>query len=65
LQDEWTGAQMLKPSSVKESIEPVSIQTVGNYAVQISWPDGLNQVQQLRSRQLHSSPLTLNTLKKT
>jgi len=42
--DEWSGAQLLKPSSVKESIEPVSIQTVGNYAVQISWPDGLNQV---------------------
>eukprot|EP00238_Polyblepharides_amylifera_P011624 CAMPEP_0196581674 /NCGR_PEP_ID=MMETSP1081-20130531/34933_1 /TAXON_ID=36882 /ORGANISM="Pyramimonas amylifera, Strain CCMP720" /LENGTH=493 /DNA_ID=CAMNT_0041901995 /DNA_START=302 /DNA_END=1783 /DNA_ORIENTATION=+ len=42
--DEWTGEQILKPSDVAEDIEPMAIQTVGNYAVQISWPDGHNQV---------------------
>eukprot|EP00976_Prorocentrum_cordatum_P109357 1195005-Prorocentrum_minimum.AAC.1 len=41
------GMQLLKPSSVPENIAPLSIQTVGNYAVQISWPDGLNQVAHL------------------
>eukprot|EP00241_Pyramimonas_parkeae_P002257 CAMPEP_0114245208 /NCGR_PEP_ID=MMETSP0058-20121206/11762_1 /TAXON_ID=36894 /ORGANISM="Pyramimonas parkeae, CCMP726" /LENGTH=532 /DNA_ID=CAMNT_0001358223 /DNA_START=344 /DNA_END=1942 /DNA_ORIENTATION=+ len=42
--DEWTGEQRLRAEDVAEDIEPLSIQTVGNYAVQISWPDGLNQV---------------------
>jgi len=42
--DEWTGEQKLRASDVAENIAPLEIQTVGNYAVQISWPDGLNQV---------------------
>lgn len=42
--DEWTGRPTLRPGDIAEDIAPLSIQTVGNYAVQISWPDGLNQV---------------------
>eukprot|EP00244_Chara_vulgaris_P003770 TRINITY_DN17097_c0_g1_i3.p1 TRINITY_DN17097_c0_g1~~TRINITY_DN17097_c0_g1_i3.p1 ORF type:complete len:221 (-),score=44.07 TRINITY_DN17097_c0_g1_i3:544-1206(-) len=42
--DEWTGEQMLRYSDVMENIEPESIRPMGNYAVAISWPDGLTQV---------------------
>ena len=42
--DEWTGRSTLRPGDIAEDIAPLTIQTVGNYAVQISWPDGLNQV---------------------
>lgn len=43
-QDEWTGEQKLQYTDVPEDIEPEEIQPMGNYAVQISWPDGFNQV---------------------
>eukprot|EP00741_Cyanophora_paradoxa_P004288 tig00000792_g4162.t1 len=38
--DEFTGAQILQPESVPETIKPVSISPVGNYAVSIAWSDG-------------------------
>ena len=38
--DEWTGAGRLDPSSVAEDVHPVSIETVGRYAIQIEWSDG-------------------------
>lgn len=41
--DEWTGIRLSRDSDVPESIEPVDLQLLGNYAVQISWPDGFNQ----------------------
>ncbi|GAQ77666.1 hcf101 high-chlorophyll-fluorescence 101 [Klebsormidium nitens] len=42
--DEWTGQQLLQYSDVAEDIVPESIRPMGNYAVAISWPDGLTQV---------------------
>lgn len=42
--DEWTGKQLVKPSDIPESIRPESVQPLGNYAVQITWDDGFNQV---------------------
>lgn len=42
--DEWTGIRMSRDSDVPESIEPVEMHLLGNYAVQISWPDGFSQV---------------------
>ncbi len=38
--DEWTGEGRLDPSSVPEDVHPVSIETVGRYAIQIEWSDG-------------------------
>ena len=42
--DEWTGKQLVKPSDIPETIRPESVQPLGNYAVQITWDDGFNQV---------------------
>ncbi|CAI0389852.1 unnamed protein product [Linum tenue] len=42
--DEWTGEQKLLYSDVPEDIEPVDIRPLGNYAVEITWPDGFNQI---------------------
>lgn len=42
--DEWTGIRMSRDSDVPEGIEPVELHLLGNYAVQISWQDGFNQV---------------------
>ena len=44
VQDEWTGEQRLRPADVPEAIEPESIRPMGNYAVEITWPDGFTQV---------------------
>ena len=41
--DEWTG-ERLAPANVSEEIKPLGIAPVGNYAVQITWDDGFNQV---------------------
>lgn len=42
--DEWTGQRTLRDKDVPEDVAPASVQPLGNYAVQISWQDGLNQV---------------------
>ncbi|XP_074280991.1 fe-S cluster assembly factor HCF101, chloroplastic [Silene latifolia] len=42
--DEWTGDQKLQYTDIPEDIEPEEIRPMGNYAVQISWPDGFNQI---------------------
>ncbi|GAB4828358.1 hypothetical protein Ancab_035356 [Ancistrocladus abbreviatus] len=42
--DEWTGEQKLQYTDVPEDIEPEDIRPMGNYAVQITWPDGFNQI---------------------
>ena len=34
----------MDPNSVPEGIRPGDIQPLGNYAVQITWEDGFNQV---------------------
>lgn len=41
--NEWTG-ETLGAGDVPDDIKPVAIAPVGNYAVQISWEDGFNQV---------------------
>ncbi len=38
--DEWTGENMLDPSSVPEDVKPLKIESVGRYAIQIEWSDG-------------------------
>eukprot|EP00850_Spirogloea_muscicola_P021917 SM000268S09733 [mRNA] locus=s268:108051:111110:+ [translate_table: standard] len=42
--DEWTGEQRLRYADVPEDIEPQGVRPMGNYAVEITWPDGFNQV---------------------
>ena len=38
--DEWTGEGRLDPARVPEDVRPLSIRTVGRYAIQIQWSDG-------------------------
>lgn len=38
--DEMSGAPKLDPASVAESIKPVKMTPVGNYALQVDWSDG-------------------------
>ena len=42
--DEWTGERLNKSDSITDDIRPDSIAPLGNYAVQILWQDGFNQV---------------------
>jgi hypothetical protein len=41
--NEWTG-EALGVGDVPDDIKPISVTPVGNYAVQIQWEDGFNQV---------------------
>eukprot|EP00879_Flechtneria_rotunda_P025482 GHRR01027081.1.p1 GENE.GHRR01027081.1~~GHRR01027081.1.p1 ORF type:complete len:541 (+),score=173.42 GHRR01027081.1:208-1830(+) len=41
--NEWTG-EALGAADVPDDVKPLSIAQVGNYAVQITWEDGFNQV---------------------
>jgi Mrp family chromosome partitioning ATPase/DUF971 family protein len=38
--DEMSGAPKLDPSTVSESIRPMQLVPVGNYAIQVAWSDG-------------------------
>lgn len=38
--DEMTGRPLLNPDDVKETIKPIRIERVGNYAVDVDWSDG-------------------------
>jgi len=40
--DEWTGAPVTP--AVPDNIQPTTVAPLGNYAVQITWEDGFNQV---------------------
>lgn len=42
--NEWTGERTLQDSDIPDDIRPASVQPLGNYAVQILWQDGFNQV---------------------
>ncbi|KAK9706064.1 hypothetical protein RND81_07G102100 [Saponaria officinalis] len=42
--DEWTGEQKLQYNDIPDNIEPEEIRPMGNYAVQITWPDGFSQI---------------------
>lgn len=41
--DEWTGAP-ISNAVISPDVRPVAVQSVGNYAAQISWDDGFSQV---------------------
>lgn len=38
--EEMTGRKLLDPATIPDDIRAVSIQPVGNYAIQIEWSDG-------------------------
>ena len=38
--EELTGKKLLDPATIPDDIRAVSIQPVGNYAIQIEWSDG-------------------------
>jgi ATP-binding protein involved in chromosome partitioning len=38
--DEWTGENRLDPDSVPLDVQPLRIESVGRYAIQIEWSDG-------------------------
>jgi len=38
------GARTINPADIPEDVTPESINPLGNYAVQIQWQDGFNQV---------------------
>jgi DUF971 family protein len=38
--DEWSGEQTLDPATVPEDVQPVTIEPVGRYGIQIQWSDG-------------------------
>ena len=42
--DEWSGVRTSVDGNVDEDIVPNEVGVLGTYALQISWPDGLNQV---------------------
>ena len=51
-----------RDADVAEDVEPESVQPLGNYAVQITWKDGFNQVkclEVLHSRSVSRSPVCL------
>ena len=45
--NEWTGQQTLDFAGIPARIVPQAINPLGNYAVQITWEDGFNQVRLL------------------
>ncbi len=38
--DEWTGARILDPDSIRPDLKLEGMEAVGNYAVRLSWNDG-------------------------
>lgn len=42
--NEWTGERVSAADDVRDDIQPREVQALGNYAVQITWEDGFNQV---------------------
>ena len=38
--DEWSGEDRLDPAGIPEDVQPVKIEPVGRYAIQIEWSDG-------------------------
>ena len=38
--DELTGAQILKPEDVADTVRPVKVRSMGRYALAINWTDG-------------------------
>ncbi len=46
--NEWTGEKLNRSDSISDDIQPDTIAPLGNYAVQILWQDGFNQVHRPR-----------------
>lgn len=46
--NEWTGEKLNRSDNISDDIQPDTIAPLGNYAVQILWQDGFNQVHRLR-----------------
>ncbi|KAL0038142.1 hypothetical protein WJX79_004577 [Trebouxia sp. C0005] len=42
--NEWTGEKLNRSDNISDDIQPDTIAPLGNYAVQILWQDGFNQV---------------------
>ncbi|KAK9842847.1 hypothetical protein WJX74_003321 [Apatococcus lobatus] len=42
--NEWTGEKILQDSDIADSVRPAAMRPLGNYAMQIDWEDGFNQV---------------------
>jgi hypothetical protein len=42
--NEWTGERTLRNEDVAEGVLPAEVSPLGNYAIQITWQDGFNQV---------------------
>ena len=42
--NEWTGERLSRSDNIADDIRPDTIAPLGNYAVQILWQDGFNQV---------------------
>lgn len=38
--EEWTGERRIHRSDIPADIQPLGIELVGNYAIQITWSDG-------------------------
>ena len=38
--DEWTGEERLEAGSVPDDVHPLSVESVGRYAIAIRWSDG-------------------------
>ncbi|MEW5302528.1 MAG: hypothetical protein WDW36_005305 [Sanguina aurantia] len=55
--NEWTGLRQVLDGDISETIQPMTISPLGNYAVQITWEDGFNQVasfEQLETLRQHA-----------
>lgn len=40
--DEWTGEKRLRPEQISEDVRPISLESVGRYALKINFSDGHN-----------------------
>ena len=38
--DEWTGARILDPATIRPDLKLEGMESVGNYAVRLAWNDG-------------------------
>ena len=43
-QDEWTGERQMTVDQIPESIAPVGMSPVGNYALGVNWNDGHSSI---------------------
>ena len=56
--DEWTGRRLSRGADVADDVEPSEVALLGNYALQIIWPDGFLQVRHLLGAAAPPPPLS-------